>query len=72
MTILPTTARLLLGPGPSPVSMRVAESLAAPPRSHLDSELVTIMDRIRARRRIGHCGFRNRHVGHGGGRGESG
>jgi len=48
MTSLPTTDRLLLGPGPSPVSRRVAESLAAPPRSHLDGELVAILDRIRA------------------------
>src|SRR5690606_19227195 len=44
---LPNTPRLLLGPGPSPVSARVAAALAAPQRSHLDPELVAQLDRIR-------------------------
>ena len=47
--MLPTTDRLLLGPGPSPVSPRVLAALGAPPRSHLDAELVGILDDIRAR-----------------------
>jgi len=46
---LPTTDRLLLGPGPSPVSPRVQAALGAPPRSHLDPELVALLDDIRAR-----------------------
>lgn len=48
---LPTTTRLLLGPGPSPVSPRVQQALAAPPRSHLDPDLVGLLDDIRARLR---------------------
>lgn len=44
---LPTSERLLLGPGPSPVSAAVREALAAPPRSHLDPELVALLDDIR-------------------------
>lgn len=46
---LPTTDRLLLGPGPSPVSPRVLASLGAPPRSHLDPEMVALLDDLRAR-----------------------
>jgi len=45
---LPTTPRLLLGPGPSPVSARVMAALGAPPRSHLDPDLVGQLDEIRA------------------------
>jgi alanine-glyoxylate transaminase/serine-glyoxylate transaminase/serine-pyruvate transaminase len=48
---LPSTARLLLGPGPSPVSPRVLQALGAPPRSHLDPELVALLDEIRVRLR---------------------
>lgn len=47
--MLPVGDRLLLGPGPSPVSPRVLEALAAPPRSHLDPELLALLDDIRAR-----------------------
>lgn len=46
---LPTVPRLLLGPGPSPVSARVNAALAAPARSHLDPDLVALLDDIRAR-----------------------
>ena len=46
--MLPSTDRLLLGPGPSPVSPRVTAALGAPARSHLDPELVAILDAIRA------------------------
>jgi alanine-glyoxylate transaminase / serine-glyoxylate transaminase / serine-pyruvate transaminase len=49
MSLLPTTDRLLLGPGPSPVSPRVMAALVAPPRSHLDPDLVAVLDDIRAR-----------------------
>jgi alanine-glyoxylate transaminase/serine-glyoxylate transaminase/serine-pyruvate transaminase len=49
MVTLPTTDRLLLGPGPSPVSTRVQAALGAPPRSHLDPELMALLDDIRAR-----------------------
>lgn len=47
--MLPTTPRVLLGPGPSPVSTRVMAALGAPPRSHLDADLVALLDDIRAR-----------------------
>jgi alanine-glyoxylate transaminase/serine-glyoxylate transaminase/serine-pyruvate transaminase len=47
--MLPTTERLLLGPGPSPVSDRVLAALGASPRSHLDADLLGILDDIRAR-----------------------
>ena len=46
---LPTTDRLLLGPGPSPISARVRAALTAPPRSHLDPDMVAVLDDIRAR-----------------------
>jgi alanine-glyoxylate transaminase/serine-glyoxylate transaminase/serine-pyruvate transaminase len=48
-TSLPATERLLLGPGPSPVSPRVLAALHAAPRSHLDPELMGLLDDIRAR-----------------------
>ena len=41
--------RLLLGPGPSPVSPRVMSALASPVVSHLDPYLLEVMDRVRAR-----------------------
>lgn len=47
MAVLPATHRLLLGPGPSPVSDRVMAALAAPPRSHLDPELLDLLDDVR-------------------------
>jgi alanine-glyoxylate transaminase/serine-glyoxylate transaminase/serine-pyruvate transaminase len=47
--MLPSTERLLLGPGPSPVSSRVMRAMAAPVLSHLDSDMMTILDGIRAR-----------------------
>lgn len=46
---LPKTERLLLGPGPSPVSARVMAALGAAPRSHLDPDLLALLDDIRAR-----------------------
>ena len=47
--MLPSTDRLLLGPGPSPISARVRAALSAPPRSHLDAELTAMLDDIRGR-----------------------
>jgi alanine-glyoxylate transaminase/serine-glyoxylate transaminase/serine-pyruvate transaminase len=47
--MLPTTERLLLGPGPSPVSRQVLAALGAPARSHLDPDLVALLDDIRTR-----------------------
>jgi alanine-glyoxylate transaminase/serine-glyoxylate transaminase/serine-pyruvate transaminase len=41
--------RLLLGPGPSPVSARVMRAMSAPVLSHLDPELVGVLDDVRAR-----------------------
>ncbi len=37
---------LLLGPGPSPVSPRVAAAMAAPTIGHLDPEFLKLMDRV--------------------------
>lgn len=48
---LPTTHRLLLGPGPSPVSARVLAALSAPARSHLDPDMVLLLDDVRTRLR---------------------
>jgi len=46
---LPLTERLLLGPGPSPISPRVLSALGAPPRSHLDPDLLALLDDVRVR-----------------------
>lgn len=43
------TERLLLGPGPSPVSARVMRALASPILSHLDPAMVSALDDLRAR-----------------------
>lgn len=45
----PPTERLLLGPGPSPVASRVMRAMAAPVLSHLDPEMMAILDDIRLR-----------------------
>ncbi len=42
-----TSERLLLGPGPSPVSARVMSALAQPVLSHLDPEMMAILDDMR-------------------------
>ncbi|MBP7775661.1 MAG: alanine--glyoxylate aminotransferase family protein [Acidobacteria bacterium] len=47
--MLPAAERLLLGPGPSPISPRVMRALGAPMLSHLDPQFVEIMDDLRAR-----------------------
>ena len=45
----PTIERLLLGPGPSPVSPRVMRAMGAPVLSHLDPDMMAILDDLRAR-----------------------
>lgn len=47
MATIPTTERLLLGPGPSPISPGVLKALSAPVRSHLDPELLDVLDDVR-------------------------
>lgn len=47
MSQLPTAKRLLLGPGPSPVSAGVMAALSAAPRSHLDPDMMTLLDDLR-------------------------
>ncbi len=47
MTTLPTSERLLLGPGPSMISPRVMRALAAPVLGHLDPDLMAMMDETR-------------------------
>jgi alanine-glyoxylate transaminase/serine-glyoxylate transaminase/serine-pyruvate transaminase len=41
--------RLLLGPGPSPVAPRVMRALTRPVLSHLDPDMMAILDEVRAR-----------------------
>ncbi len=43
--------RLLLGPGPSPVSPRVMQALGSPVASHLDPAMMTLLDDLRQRLR---------------------
>lgn len=49
MINLPATERVLLGPGPSMVSPRVMRAMAAPVLSHLDADLMAMMDELRGR-----------------------
>jgi alanine-glyoxylate transaminase / serine-glyoxylate transaminase / serine-pyruvate transaminase len=46
---LPSTERILLGPGPSLIPPRVMRAMAAPVLSHLDPDLVVLLDDVRAR-----------------------
>ena len=45
---LPSSERILLGPGPSLIAPRVMRAMAAPVLSHLDPEFVPLMDEVRA------------------------
>jgi len=45
---LPSTERILLGPGPSLIPARVMRAMAAPVLSHLDPEFVPMLDEVRA------------------------
>ena len=47
--LLPDTERILLGPGPSVTSPRVMRAMAAPTLSHLDPQMVALLDDVRAR-----------------------
>lgn len=47
--LLPSTERVLLGPGPSVMSPRVMRAMASPVLSHLDPEFVPLMDDLRQR-----------------------
>jgi alanine-glyoxylate transaminase/serine-glyoxylate transaminase/serine-pyruvate transaminase len=47
--MLPDTERILLGPGPSPVSPRIMRAMAAPVLSHLDPDFVRMLDDVRER-----------------------
>ena len=44
---LPSTERILLGPGPSLIAPRVMRALAAPVLSHLDPDFVPMLDDVR-------------------------
>jgi alanine-glyoxylate transaminase/serine-glyoxylate transaminase/serine-pyruvate transaminase len=46
---LPSTERMLLGPGPSLIAPRIMRAMAAPVLSHLDPDLVTLLDDVRTR-----------------------
>ncbi len=46
---LPTNERVLLGPGPSTIAPRVMRALSAPVLSHLDPDLVLLLDDVRER-----------------------
>ncbi len=45
---LPSTERILLGPGPSLIAPRVMRAMASPVLSHLDPEFVPLLDDVRA------------------------
>lgn len=46
--MLPSTERILLGPGPSLIAPRVMRALGAPVLSHLDPDFVPLLDDVRA------------------------
>jgi alanine-glyoxylate transaminase/serine-glyoxylate transaminase/serine-pyruvate transaminase len=45
---LPSTERILLGPGPSLIAPRVMRAMASPVLSHLDPDFVPLLDEVRA------------------------
>ena len=47
MIPLPSSERILLGPGPSMTSPRVMRAMAAPVLGHLDPDLLAMMDEVR-------------------------
>jgi alanine-glyoxylate transaminase/serine-glyoxylate transaminase/serine-pyruvate transaminase len=51
LTVSSLTPRLLLGPGPSPVSPRVLRALAHPPLGHLDPQFLAVLDDVNERLR---------------------
>ena len=46
---LPSTDRILLGPGPSTIAPRVLRAMGAPVLSQLDPDLVPLLDDVRTR-----------------------
>src|SRR5438067_649029 len=48
-TLLPDSERILLGPGPSLTSPRVMRAMAAPTISHLDPQMLDLLNDVRAR-----------------------
>src|SRR5688500_13736933 len=44
---LPSTERILLGPGPSLIAPRVMRAMASPVLSHLDPDFVPLLDDVR-------------------------
>jgi alanine-glyoxylate transaminase/serine-glyoxylate transaminase/serine-pyruvate transaminase len=46
---LPAAERILLGPGPSPVLPRVMRAMVAPVLSHLDPDMIALLDDVRGR-----------------------
>src|SRR6476659_5076455 len=49
MSLLPENDRILLGPGPSLTSPRVMRAMAAPTLSHLDPQMLALLDDVRER-----------------------
>jgi alanine-glyoxylate transaminase/serine-glyoxylate transaminase/serine-pyruvate transaminase len=49
MSRLPSSERILLGPGPSMIPPRVLNAMGAPMLSHLDPDFLRIMDDVRGR-----------------------
>ena len=48
---LSPTARVLMGPGPSPTAPSVYEALSKPTLGHLDPEFLVVMDEVREMQR---------------------
>jgi alanine-glyoxylate transaminase/serine-glyoxylate transaminase/serine-pyruvate transaminase len=48
MAQLPTSERILLGPGPSMIAPRVMRAMAAPMLSHLDPDFLPLLDDVRS------------------------
>jgi alanine-glyoxylate transaminase / serine-glyoxylate transaminase / serine-pyruvate transaminase len=49
MSLLPDSDRILLGPGPSLTAPRVMRAMASPTLSHLDPQMMRLLDDVRAR-----------------------
>jgi len=49
MSLLPDSERILLGPGPSLTAPRVMRAMASPTLSHLDPQMMRLLDDVRAR-----------------------
>jgi len=49
MSLLPDADRILLGPGPSLTAPRVMRAMTAPTLSHLDPQMMRLLDEIRER-----------------------